>query len=364
MMNNSDKARVTMAMEFVRDGQEPLFLIHANNSVLGNHKYGSFEHSILMNSETIRKGVKAQLFEISCMEKEGRIQAPTGSMSFYNCHGVFDQEEIVTIRPFRSIRKVAYLRQANLFATHTTIEFNSVMRRWARSHFASLQCIGDVLSDMITFKLLMHGYLSFHGAGIEIDGTAYLITGLPDTGKTYSAMQLVAGGANFISEDIILVNKEMITVGLPFTQTIEKRKKRPPLEKMRATILQALYKQNYSKDTFFDTPYYTGTNVCNKAPIAGVFFLRRGQARYELADKKKMLRDLINLSRLEFGYGRNRGLLAYLFFNGDSTMDDFFDKENQILTRLVDSVPMYNVFAPDHTGFAPIMESLITDLSK
>ncbi|GAI71490.1 unnamed protein product, partial [marine sediment metagenome] len=45
---------------------------------------------------------------------------------------------------------------------------------------------GQSLCDVTTLKLLLHDYLSFHAAGVEIDGKAYLLTGLPDSGKTYS----------------------------------------------------------------------------------------------------------------------------------------------------------------------------------
>lgn len=361
-----DRPMVTMSMELLRKGQDPLFLIHANNIVLGNHKYGSLAHSIAINNELIGSGVKAKLFEISCLEKRGKPELPPDSMSFYYCHGGFGCNEIIATRSFpkKAVKRTAYFRESNLLGTHTILEYNRLMRRWSRSRFSKFDCLGGIVSDIINFKLLMHDYLSFHSGGVEIDGKAYLITGLPNTGKSYSIVQLASDGANFMSEDITLIDKNMVAVGLPFTQTLEKRKKLSLFKQVRAAIFQTLYKQNYSKNTFFDTPIYNGKNVCHDAPIAAVFFVKRGETGYHLANKKRILKNLIDLNRLEFTYGRNIGFLTYLLFNGDLSMDDYFEKETKLITSLVDAVPMYDVSAPDHTGFAPVIKRLINELSK
>ena len=351
----------TSAMELLQ-GREPLFLIHANNTALGNHKHGSLDVGRSANEAAIGKGVKAKLFEISCLEVEQEFEVWRDATSFYGYYGKVGGGEVAMLRPFRFPRRDGFLRVAELFGPHTTIKYNSRLRWWARSKLSKLNTVAQTLDDIITIKLLAHNYLSFHAAGVEIDGKAFLFAGLPNTGKTYLTIQLLSGGANFISEDIILIDKQMNAVGLPFTATMEKRRKMNLLQQARANFYQFLYKENFSKETFLDTCCYNGQNICPGAPVAAVFFLKRGKSGYVVADKKRILRELINLQHLEFSYSRNMVILAYLFFNEGSTIDDYIAKEAQMVGELVGNVPVYEVCSPDYTGFADLINRVIDEI--
>ncbi|MCK5472905.1 MAG: hypothetical protein KAI59_02650, partial [Planctomycetes bacterium] len=301
MTNYKKNLTTTTTLEFLQD-QDPLFLIHTNVSdkLLGDHKHGSLCVGGSANKISINSGVKSKLFEISCIETKEEFEAWPEALSFYNYYGNFDRDEAAMIRPFRFATANGFILLENLFGTHTTLKFNPQFRRWARCKFSKLFTVANTLNDILIVKLLEHDYLSFHSACVEIDGKAFLFAGLPDTGKTYSTIQLISKGANFMSEDISLVNKKMEVTGLPFTATMEKRKKTGLLQKLRAGLYQTIYKQNFSKQTFIDTEHYSGQNICPRAPLAGVFFLSRGPKSSKPANSKQILTDLINLQNLEF----------------------------------------------------------------
>lgn len=362
MSDISNSYKYTASVEILQQGQKPLFLIHANNLVLGNYKYGSPEKSIPFNKNVLKSDVKPQLFEISCMETNKPFELFPDAMSYYVFYGAFDQDEVVVLRKFPFIKNAAFLRQLHIFDKHTIIKYNPNMRRWTRSRFSELPPISDSISDLITFKLIDHDYLSFHAAGLELDGKAYLLTGLPDIGKTYATMKLIQDGARFMSEDIIIINKEARAIGLPFTATMEKRGDFPLIEQIKAKVHEFFIQENYSKNTFFDTSLYNGENVCHDAQINGIFFLKKGKPGYSVADKKKVLTDFININRLEFTYWRNLSILTYLFFRNVS-IDEYLKKEVALLERLVSQVPIYDIYAPDYTGYAPIIEQVINEQS-
>lgn len=365
MSHCTNKQLRTVAMEYLQD-QSPLFLIHSNTNdmILGDHKHGSLDVGWSANKTTIERGVEAELFEISCLEVDEDFEIWPDAMSFYGCHGEFGGNEVARIRPFHFPRRNGFIRLHDLFGPHTTLKFNPSFRRWARFKLSKLYTVAHTLNDIVIIKLLDHNYLSFHSSCAEIDGKAFLFAGLPNTGKTYLTMQLLSDGANFMSEDITLVNKKMVATGLPFTATMEKRRKVNLIQQTKANLYQFLYKQNFAKETFFDTDFYTGKNICSKAPIAGLFFLKKGEDSGCLAGTKTVLKDLINLQHLEFSYSRNQLILAYLFFNRQTTIDEYLAKEAEIMGQMIESVPAYEISAPDHTGFYPLVKQIINELSK
>jgi len=279
-------------------------------------------------------------------------------MSFYLFHGAFGRNKIEISRPISLIGKKAYLQISQVLGPKTTIKFNPLMRKWSRLRFSKMPPISEHINDIISLKLLEYGYLSFHAAAFEINGSSYLITGLPDTGKTFTTMKFIENGARFISEDIVVIDPQFNAIGMPFTATIEKRGHLPLMQKIGSKIFEFFIQENHSKNSFLDIPLYNGNNICHNSPIKAIFFLKRGKDSCRIVEGKRIKKTILNINRLEFTYWRNIAILTHLFFE-DINIDEFLKKESDLLDIIIENIPVYEITASDYLGYTPIIEKII-----
>ena len=62
-------------------------------------------------------------------------------------------------------------------------------------------------SHVIPLAAVLRGLQPFHASGISVNGHAVAFTASPGTGKTTLATHLVAGGAGFITDDVLVLER-------------------------------------------------------------------------------------------------------------------------------------------------------------
>jgi hypothetical protein len=76
----------------------------------------------------------------------------------------------------------------------------------------SFERFGDIsilVNTVLLFKLLQRGYTFVHAGSVERDGTATLLAGMRDTGKTSTVLSLVDGDeTRFMSDDLTLLGAD------------------------------------------------------------------------------------------------------------------------------------------------------------
>ena len=79
--------------------------------------------------------------------------------------------------------------------------------------------IGVIASDLVNLQLINSGYVMLHGATLASGDQAILISGLPDTGKTYSATRLIQQGYSYMGDDISVLHERGDVFAVPYTLT-------------------------------------------------------------------------------------------------------------------------------------------------
>lgn len=336
--------------------ESPLFLVSTNSLKLGDFKLGSFKKSLDVHPDVNQEAFN--VCRVKCLEKNiGSHNNYKYQLSFSGIKGAFHAEEICLSRPLGKFGS-ANLILKNLVSDEPVIEFNSTMRIYSLLRFTKLRPIIELLTDIIFINLLRKGYLCLHAASFVINGNAYLLAGYPDTGKTFTTLKIVKAGASFLAEDIVIIDREGLVYGLPFTQTVEKRSPVIGINRLLALFYENLFKMNYSKITPLDLEYVNSHNICATAKLKGVFFLKRGESKIVQKNPSICgLRDLRNNNRMEFTYWRSDLIMAYLYLNDQGGVEQFIDIENKLIGDIFAGVEYFDLFAYDQKGY----ESLILD---
>ncbi|NVJ60862.1 MAG: hypothetical protein HWE27_10755 [Gammaproteobacteria bacterium] len=326
----------------------------------GNFKYGN-----------IKNGAKYNLFDFShnapCnivvkVNDDISISYDKSGMYFYSIYGVPKSNSVSRTRRFRYKKNGKFILNG-LFESDTLVEVDKRYTSWALSRASKLNSVAVELCDIATIKLLHSNYLSFHGGCVEYNDRGYVITGLPDMGKTLTTMKLLENeDYKFLSEDILLIDKAMNAYAVPFTQTVEKRKKLSLIEKIKGRIYEAMYKNNYVKSDILEVKPEIKNRIKTKTDIDAIFFLVRGERfiREATADEREYyVEKTVQLNHLEFTYFRNELILSYLFFNDSRDITFFLNKEKKMIEDLYSEKKLVVVSSPDAFGYSELIQQYI-----
>ncbi|RAP34021.1 hypothetical protein DID75_00140 [Candidatus Marinamargulisbacteria bacterium SCGC AG-410-N11] len=335
--------------------------IYTSSLDVGNYKYGNLFNS---HKYELYDRIQNPLFSLKLIEGEKpNYKTSKKTLSFYNIVGEFGCNTINLTREW-SKNKYGFIELSGLFSEKPTLYFNKAFRKWSILRISKIDPLGAIAEDITTIKLLDCDILSFHGGALchnEDDG--FIITGLPDVGKTYTTIELMNAYNNlsFLSEDIVLIDKKFNVYSVPCTQTIEKRKKRNFIEKVHEKLYGLMYQKNFIKKDIFSVNRNFKNRVANKTKIKKIFLLKRGEKQEIicLKDKKKITELIIKLNNLEFNYWKNDLILTYLFFNKLDPIEYYLKKEAQLITTLIKNVEIYEVYSDKVTEYPKLISKYI-----
>lgn len=331
--------------------------VKSSSHHLGNFKYGNIKNSASKHGFT-----DSSLLTLDLNLITEDVQKGSSSMSFYGIFSHFKSNFIVRDRNFFVFGKTNLVIK-NLFGDIVSVSASKLYNLWALSRFSKLKSIGVELTDIATINLLDKGYLSFHGGCVASDGKGYIITGLPDMGKTLTTMKLLENEKiNYLSEDILLIDESFSAYSVPYTQTVEKRRKLGFFESAYAKIYEGFFKNNFIKTDIFEAIPGIRNRTLDSVTINTIFFLVRGPKSCSVVTgkiKDDLLRQTIQLNNLEFTYFRNEMILSYLFFNDLRDIDYFLQKEKNMINNLFASKNVVTVSAESAFGYHEQIKSYI-----
>lgn len=323
--------------------------VNCSSYQLGNFKYGNIKNSVVENNS-----VDSAVLTLDFSLVNEDIQKGPSSMSFYGIFSHFKSNFIVRDRNFFAFGKTNLVIK-DLFSDVVSVSASKLYSLWALSRFSKLKSIGAELTDIATINLLDKGYLSFHGGCVASDGRGYIITGLPDMGKTLTTMKLLENKKiSYLSEDILLIDESLTAFAVPYTQTVEKRRNLGMFESTYAKIYEGLFKNNFIKTDIFEAIPDIRSRTLNSISIDTIFFLTRGPESCSVVTgeaKDDLLLQTIQLNNLEFTYFRNEIILSYLFFNDSRDINFFLQKEKKMITDLFSSKKVVTVSAESAFGY-------------
>lgn len=336
-----------------------LFDISTDQLIIGNYKYGKISNA---GQKSLFCG-RDSLFTITIDRKsdfEISIESDKiDRLSFYNFFGRFGNHSVSYERNF-SIGENAILNINSILDDNISIQYTERFRNWTLSRFSKMKTIGNYLTDITTLRLLKDRILSFHGAAFEYGNKGYIITAFPDTGKSYTMLRLLEDEkqVNFMAEDIMMLDENDNIISVPFTQTIEKRKRLDTLSGMKQRLYNYFYKDNYIKSDVFEAINLPDSRFLSKHKLHSIFFLKRGVSNVRrLENKTENFRLLRDLNNLEFSYWRNELILTYLFFQENCSIYDFMEIENSMIKNISDNFELIEVTAESYDGYYPLIRN-------
>jgi hypothetical protein len=336
------------------------FEIDAPTSVLGDFKYGDIERARALNLFPTQG--KNRFFTVKIEETpHPKFKPQADSFLFHWAQGTPGRNFIhVDWRWAKRWR--GFMEIDSLFSAEPVLRFNPAFRRWALSRLSKFAPVSDYLTDIITLRLLSNDILSFHGSCFANEKGGFVITGLPGAGKTDTTLRLLHENAtwDFVSEDILMIDGAQTAYGVPLTHTIGKRGPKSRWEVIREKSHRLFYKNTPIKKDVFAVLPEISQRLRNSVKINVVFFLVRAPICSSLlipdGDKKnEIIKKIVKLNHLEFGYWRDELILDYFLFNADDEITVFMDKEAALARRFLTSVNLVELKASHSSDFAGLV---------
>lgn len=336
---------------------EDLVAVKSNTELVANHKFGGFNAAKRLR---IVDAEKASFETDYSINNKIDLRISPKALSFYNIKGEKDSKEVYLERRPGRKKKISFIILRDLFTNAPKIILNSHYDIWSKLRITKVMTGGGLLTDVINLKLLESDFLLLHAGCVGYDNSkAALIAALPDVGKTYTTLRFLEDGFHFLSEDLVVLDKVGRAYGIPYTETVDKRKNmsRFGLQSITKKIYEKIFKANFMKKNAIDSGYLKSGGFMPKANVEKLFILDRGEEKIEKISPERAFSILLPLNRLEFSYFRNEIILTYMFFNDDYNIDDFMQKEADLLRAFLDKVPIFLVTAPRYDKYHALIMS-------
>lgn len=247
-----------------------------------------------------------------------------GAWSYYNIVGGPDWARVERrLGPFGE----APVQVARAGEHTLVVEANRSARLWCESRISKMPSVGKMMSHMAHLGLVERGIVPVHGSAIRIDGRGVLVSGLPNVGKTSTAMALLEEGADFVAEDICFWDSDLNRIyGAPFTMSLVsgeggcrwKRSLQRLLWEDVSTCREAVIEK-------------LGCSVQPQVDLDTVLLLERGEDDVRRLETREVRDRLVGVNALEFDYAGCRLLKALGVMGEGPSMPEYVLEEGRLL---------------------------------
>lgn len=242
-----------------------------------------------------------------------------------------------------------------------TLKANAGYSRLIRTKVNKLIAPGAHLTSAVAVNLLAKGFATVHGACVGFEGKSYLIMAPPNTGKTYSSVQLILKrGFRFIGEDLVVYDGSNF-VSVPNTATIRHY---PELVKSKKLAMTTKLGDAIPPLAPFFADSHPAFELLKdhwepRLPVGGIIFLAQGPKATQALDQPDAARELWNHNRYEFDYYQNPLLRTLEYFEPEFNLDDSLNRERKLLGQLVQTGANFRITAPTASEYPELIATVL-----
>ncbi len=224
-----------------------------------------------------------------------------------------------------------------------------------RVNLRSRGSLFDLVEAVIDLKLLKSGYSVLHAACLSKDGSAIVLTGFPNIGKTLSTLYLLKNGFKYLSDDDNLLDYKGNAYCYPTTSAIGYEdfvKFIGPESVGKGFYYRVLLKtwiMNKSKiiPRIFNWPKLflpdSGYELTDKSKVNIVCSLEIGERKIKQIEPKELVPKILVMN----DYSRprihqNPFMQVYAYFN-DLSFAELYEKEREILLNILRNCRCYSL---------------------
>jgi len=235
-----------------------------------------------------------------------------------------------------------FLTYKKLNLSIPVLEWNALFRWWSNLPLTKVGPIGRHVESIVSLKLLEKGMVLLHGSAVNTKGSAVLFTGLPDQGKTYTAIELIKRGYEFLSEDICVLFRSGDMFAVPFTTSL----KATARTRKNLTLLEM----------------FPNLRIASVSHLNKMIILERGvESSIVRLSATEAVQKVLLINHLEFYYHSNILLRTYLALHQLPPIHYFMALEEEIIRDIISKIPVYLVRFSNHSSRSQLINQLVEE---
>ena len=220
--------------------------------------------------------------------------------------------------------------------------FNKNYLRFSRIVAEGWEVI-DVFRSLLMVYLIKSGMYMAHSAAIKLGDEGILIPSFANTGKTTTAWMLCMRGAQFLTDELAVLDSRGNCLSLPCSSLLTSR-----LAKslgLNLTRNQKLSMQiGRLKSKLFSVRFAAGGlrlypedffEVCDDVKITKVAFIQNGVDDFRKMTFDEAVGRLMAIRNFELGWNSNPYLIAESFFNPSFDLEELLKTERKFVTSFL-----------------------------
>jgi len=234
-----------------------------------------------------------------------------------------------------------------------------------------------IIEPLLGFKLAPRGFSILHASAMAINGTGFIFTGGPKTGKTASILNLSAHDSIFLADEITVLSNDGMVYSFPSPirlyyydmKGVTPLHRMTPQQKLEVKIKHYIYilSLGYAKLPLGIKAEELFERIGGVYPLRCLFLLTKTNGEdidvTEIADKKQLVERLVLINEQQFPYWY-KYVSAYSSVYPSSQVAAYSQVMMDNLSQALDKVACYEIktphkFSKDHRDkFQQVIQTL------
>ena len=205
-------------------------------------------------------------------------------------------------------------------------------------------------------NLVRNNMAIIHGGVVRIGQQGFLIPSVENTGKTTTVWLLAKHGAQFITDEYSILDRDGQCYGIPGNSSLTrstanavglKLERKTKIRLMLADIKGKILTVHFSSGATSLSPgrFF---KMCDKTMVTGFTIIQNGVDFTKKIDVDEALVRIKAIQSLEFGWRSHPYLLAYSYFNPQFDISSLFSREDDLLRAIIASIGNLYLVSSSH----------------
>lgn len=247
-----------------------------------------------------------------------------------------------------------------------SITANRIYNMVFKFKFDNVWSPGQHFSNLVSIKLLQEKILTLHCSSFsdEQSKNGYLVFGPSNTGKSLTVFNAINGGYQYHSEDLTLLEDDVIYSLPMISANSNKLPNKDPLLRLHlyvesSPMINLIIPRFHTTKAF--RKFAKKLDLTAVSHLDKVFILEKGNEGIQKMDKIEAFRKVLILNRIELSYYKDHLFRSYSYFNKGLDIEELYQTETELIRKMIYKSDCYLVSSNQSNDYFRLIKTKINE---